>query len=68
VNPVAFISGEKIEMTDWELHDFAVQVVRNYIVESLNRKLMSSQGDPQVNPSMWFVGEEGPEWVVVRAV
>ncbi len=68
VNPVALISDEKNEMTEWEIHDFAVQVVRNHIVENLNRNLMSSQGDPQVNPSMWFVGEEGPEWVVVRAV
>jgi hypothetical protein len=29
---------------------------------------MSWQGDPEVNPSIWFVGEtEKPEWVVVRS-
>ena len=28
---------------------------------------MSSQGNPDVNPSIWFVGDQGPEWVVVRA-
>jgi len=55
-------------MTDWELHDFAVQVVRDYIVEKLGHELMSSQGDPRVDPSIWFVGEDGPEWVLVRAV
>ena len=55
-------------MTDWELHDFAVLVVRDYIEQELGRKLMSSQGNPDVDPSIWFVGENGPEWVVVRLV
>jgi hypothetical protein len=66
INPVAFISDEKIEMTDWELQDFAVQVVRNDI-EKNGRKLMSWQSNPNVDPSIWFVGDNGPEWVVVRA-
>ena len=55
-------------MIDWEVQDFAVQVVRDYIVGKLGRGLMSSQGNPEVDPSIWFVGEDGPEWVVVRAV
>jgi hypothetical protein len=29
---------------------------------------MSWQGNPSVDPSIWFVGDSGPEWVVVRAV
>ena len=68
VDPPALVTDEKIEMTDWELHDFGVQVVRTHITESLGRQLMSSQGNPSVDPSIWFVGEQGPEWVVVRAV
>lgn len=68
LDPVALISDEKIEMSDWEVHDFAVQVVRDYIVEKLGHELMSSQGNPEVDPAIWFVGEDGPEWVVVRAV
>jgi len=28
---------------------------------------MSWQGNPSVDPSIWFVGDPGPEWVVVRA-
>ena len=67
INPIALISDEKIEMTDWELHDFAVQVVRDFITQELGRQLMSSQGNPEVDPSIWFFGENGPEWVVVRA-
>ena len=68
LNPVTLVSDENIEMTDWEIHDFAVQVVRDHIVETLGRELMSSQGNPDVDPSIWFVGDDGPEWVVVRGV
>lgn len=66
VDPIALISDALIEMTDWELQDFAVQIVRGYL-EKEGKKIMSSQGNPQTNPSIWFVGDSGPEWVVVRA-
>ena len=68
LNPVVLISEEQIKMTDWEVQDFSVQVVRDYIVGKLGRELMSSQGNPEVDPSIWFVGEDGPEWVVVRGI
>lgn len=65
--PPELISDEPIEMTDWELMDFAVQVVRQKLEEE-GREIMSWQSNPSVDPSIWFVGEQGPEWVVVRAV
>ena len=68
LDPIDYVSDEKIEITDWELHDFAVQIVREHIVNDLGFELMSSQGCPDVDPSIWFVGEHGPEWVVVRGV
>jgi hypothetical protein len=67
IDPLALVTDEKIEMTDWELHDFSVQVARDYIEKNLKRKIISSQGNPNVDPSIWFVGNQGPEWVVVRA-
>ncbi len=67
VDPVALVSDVNIEMTDWELHDFAVQIVRDTELQVPGRQLMSSQGNPGVDPSIWFAGEHGPEWVVVRA-
>lgn len=67
INPAALISDEKIVMTDWELQDFAVQVVREQLAKE-GRRLMSWNGDPRVNPSIWFVGDADPERVVVRAV
>ena len=68
VDPPSLVTNEKIEMTEWELQDFAVQVVRDQL-EKTNFRLMSWQGNPSVDPSIWFVGDsKGPEWVVVRAV
>ena len=67
VNPIDLVSDEKIEMSDWELQDFAVQVVRTQL-EKGGFKLMSWQGNPNVDPAIWFIGESRrPEWVVVRA-
>lgn len=66
INPVEFITDEEIEITDWEVHDFAVQVVQERL-KSQGKQIMSSQGNPHVDPSIWFVGQHGPEWVVVRA-
>jgi len=67
IDPIAFVSDERIEMTDWELQDLAVQVVRDRL-EKDGKKQISWQSNPEVYPSIWFVGEGGPEWVVVRAV
>ncbi len=66
VDPPALISNQPVEMTDWELHDFAVQVVRSDL-EQKGHQLMSWAGDPEINPSLWFVEGQGPAWVVVRA-
>jgi hypothetical protein len=67
VDPPALITQERVEMTNWELQDFAVQVVRDALLKQ-GRQLMSWQGNPDVDPSLWFVGNDGPEWVVIRAV
>lgn len=68
INPITLVTDEKIEITAWEVHDFAVQVVRDQLLKE-GYKLMSWQGNPNVDPAIWFVGDsKGPEWVVVRAV
>ena len=58
INPPALITEEDVLMTDWELQDLAVQVVREKISKD-GSKLMSWNGDPRVDPSMWFVGASG---------
>lgn len=68
INPLTLVTDEKIEMTAWELHDFAVQIVKGQL-DKAGYEVMSSQGNPGVDPTIWFVGESRkPEWVVVRAV
>jgi len=67
INPVSLISSENIVMTDWELQDIAVQLVRNHVQEKLGRKILSSQANPKVDPSIWLKGPNGPEWIVIRA-
>ncbi len=67
VDPFSLVTDERIEVTDWELQDFAVQVVRDAL-STQRRTLMSWQSNPAVDPSLWFVGElNEPEWVIVRA-
>ena len=67
IDPVALVTDQKIEMSPWEIHDMAVQVVRDYL-EKQGFELKSWQGNPEVDPSIWFVGKtKRPEWVVVRS-
>ena len=66
IDPFKLADDRPIEMTDWELHDFAVEVVKGQI-EKDRKELMSWQSDSRISPSIWFVGDNGPEWVVVRA-
>ena len=61
------VTDEKIEMTDWELHDFAVQVVRKNLVES-GEQVTASNSNPELQPSIWMGGDTGLQWVVVQAV
>jgi len=68
IDPYLLVSEENIEMTEWEIHDVAVQAVNSQL-EKEGRQLMSWQGNPNVDPAIWFVGDSnGPEWVAVRAV
>jgi hypothetical protein len=67
IDPFSLVSDEKIEMTEWEVHDLAVQVVRDYLKRE-GFELMSWQGNPSVDPAIWFIGtSRRPEWVVVRS-
>lgn len=66
VDPIDLVSDEKIEMTDWELHDFAVQIVRDQLIAD-GYPIISFHDNPGVFPSLWFDGDSGEEWVIVTA-
>lgn len=64
--PPALITDEEIEITDNELLDFAVQIVRDHLIGE-GKKIQSTQSDPMVSPSIWFVDGDKLSWVVVKA-
>jgi hypothetical protein len=67
IDPLSLITDENIEMSPWEIHDMAVQVVRGYL-ENQGFELMSWQGNLEVDPAIWFIGKsKRSEWVVVRS-
>ena len=66
VNPPDWVTDEKIEMTDWELHDFAVQVVRQHLMQS-GEQVIGWHSNPELQPSIWLGGDT-PQWIVVQAV
>jgi hypothetical protein len=67
IDPVAMVSDELIEMSDWELHDFAVQIVKKQLGKE-NKHVFSAQSSLHIDPSIWFEGEGEAHWVVVREV
>ena len=64
--PPALITDEAIEITDYELQDFAIQIVRDKL-KADGKAITSTQSDPLVNPSIWFVDSGNSSWVIVRA-
>ena len=66
INPLDSVSNELIEMTDWELHDFAIQIVCSSL-EKEGKNIFSKQPSREIDPSIWFQDESGPHYVVVRA-
>lgn len=67
VDPSLLVTDELIEMSNWELRDFANQVVKASL-ESEGHRVYSTQSSLHIDPSIWF--DEGGDacWVVVRAV
>ena len=67
VDPVALVSDEPILMTDWEVHDFAVQVVRDGLKRD-GVEIVRAHGCPSIDPALWIRRRGRLEWVIVRAV
>lgn len=65
-DPAASVSDALIEVSDWELHDMALQIVRNQL-ESEGAQILSWQPSMHIDPSLWFRRDGAAYWVVVRA-
>ena len=64
--PEEHITDEVIEMSNWEIQDAAVTIMKNKL-EQDGFEIMSWQSNPEVYPSIWFADESGPMYVVVGA-
>lgn len=66
VIPEEWSNSDKIEMSEWELRNFCIQIVRNHIEES-GGEVQSFCDVPAIDPQIWFKDKSGnPAWVLVR--
>lgn len=67
LSPLDLVTDELIEMSDWELRDFAIQVVRGHL-ENEGHLIQSTGSDPGIDPQIWFVSKDDLfQYVIVRA-
>lgn len=66
INPLDYVSDELIEMTDWELHDFAVSLICADLKKQ-GIENYSSQPSNHIDPSIWFEDSNGKHFIVVRS-
>lgn len=67
VIPVEQVTAAPIEMSEWELQNFAIQVVRGYIEKDLGGKVDSFCDVVGIDPQIWFKDSRGAKcWVIVR--
>ncbi len=67
VDPTALVDDRPVEMTDWELHDFAIQIVKDWLVKE-GKQAVEWQSNLDINPSIWYLDAGRRCYVVVRAV
>jgi hypothetical protein len=63
LDPKDLLSPERVGLTHWELHDLAVRAV---MVALGPERVRSHSNHPGISPSVWFEGESGLEWAIVR--
>lgn len=68
IDPLNLASNEKTLMSNWELSNFAIQIVRNDL-EKEGNQILSFCDLPEVNPQIWFKNKNGETgWVIVRHI
>lgn len=64
IDPVGLISDGLVEISNWELQDFCVQVVKDEIKEH-GGQILSWNSNPEVMPSIFFVDSSDQHHFVV---
>jgi hypothetical protein len=67
VDPEAFDMSKQIVMSEWELQNFVIQIVRNSIIKDGASEILSFTDLLGVDPQIWFQDGQGNRaWVIVR--
>ncbi len=67
VDPFSKMTSEPVEMSDWEVHDFGIQIVAAQLKKD-GKDIKNTQSHMDIDPSIWFEDRGGSGCVVVRAV
>lgn len=67
VIPDDYVDDVKVEMSEWELRNFAIQIVRDHIKKSIQGDVLSYCDVIGIDPQIWFEDQQGNcSWVIVR--
>ena len=67
VVPEDLVDDVKVEMSEWELQNFAIQIVRGHIEKNAGGKILSFCDVMGIDPQVWFEDDQGKRsWVIVR--
>lgn len=67
VYPPELVTHEKIEMSDWEVQDFAIQVLMHGL-EKNGYEITSHHSYPEIKPSVWLIDPDGQLCYLVISV
>src|SRR5690606_3377893 len=57
----------KVEMSEWELRNFAIQIIRDHIEKSIKGNVLSYSDVIGIDPQVWFEDQHGNRsWIIVR--
>ncbi len=65
--PAEVVTDEKIPMSEWELRNFSIQVVRDHLSNNEAKTILSYCDVLGIDPQIWFEDDSGERsWIVVR--
>jgi hypothetical protein len=66
IDPSDLVTDERMEMSEWEMMNMSIQIVRQAITAD-GCNVLSFSDAPGIDPQVWFENEAGKRcWIVVR--
>lgn len=65
--PQDLVDDVKVEMSEWEIRNFCIQIARGYIEKDLRAEVLSFCDVIGIDPQIWFQDKQGQRsWIIVR--